>query len=369
MKNFITIACLFFVFSCDNRKQKVVSSSITIKGDLQNLPDGKLNLVDNEFKILFTTVSKNGKFSFSLNSKDFPEPVRVGLHHFDKDSVKRNFIYNNFDSKSDSKNMVIKSQFMLEDGIVFSGNVKEFMRFAPKIMEVYPDKNPTFGIQTKVLFKHFYAPNNISVFKELIKDYPFSYHLLYELNRKRNFIKDDQVNELLDDFDDEIKANITWKNLKKHIDNRKNKKLDFTITSINQNGKNDYILNKTSSLNMVILWASWCGPCRQEIPELKKLYQEFLKRKDFSMTSISMDEDSAKWKIALSQEKMLWKQLLISEDVRQFSKEYLDYDNAIPIIIFVDKNAKIIKKFTGYDEKGGNEIKLFVLKYLGGNFS
>ena len=189
------------------------------------------------------------------------------------------------------------------------------------------------------------------------------------MNRKRNFIKDDQVNELLDDFDDEIKANITWKNLKKHIDNRKNKKLDFTITSINQDGKNDYILNKTSSLNMVILWASWCGPCRQEIPELKKLYQEFLKRKDFSMTSISMDEDSAKWKIALSQEKMLWKQLLISEDVRQFSKEYLDYDNAIPIIIFVDKNAKIIKKFTGYDEKGGNEIKLFVLKYLGGNFS
>lgn len=56
---------------------------------------------------------------------------------------------------------------------------------------------------------------------------------------------------------------------------------------------------------LVDFWASWCGPCRKEIPNLKALY-ELYKGKGLQIVSVSIDKDEAAWKKALGEEKLPW---------------------------------------------------------------
>lgn len=58
---------------------------------------------------------------------------------------------------------------------------------------------------------------------------------------------------------------------------------------------------------MLEFWASWCAPCRGEIPHLVKVHSQY---KDFTMISVSVDEKEENWKKALSEEEgMTWTQL------------------------------------------------------------
>lgn len=56
---------------------------------------------------------------------------------------------------------------------------------------------------------------------------------------------------------------------------------------------------------LVDFWASWCGPCRKEIPNLKKLY-ELYKGKGLEIVSVSIDKNETAWKKALAEEKLSW---------------------------------------------------------------
>ena len=52
---------------------------------------------------------------------------------------------------------------------------------------------------------------------------------------------------------------------------------------------------------LIDFWASWCNPCRKEIPNLKKLYAQY-SEKGFEIVSISIDQKKADWEKALKEE-------------------------------------------------------------------
>jgi thiol-disulfide isomerase/thioredoxin len=56
---------------------------------------------------------------------------------------------------------------------------------------------------------------------------------------------------------------------------------------------------------LIDFWASWCGPCRRENPNVVKLYKKY-KSKGFEIFSVSLDEDPKAWKQAIAQDGLSW---------------------------------------------------------------
>ena len=109
---------------------------------------------------------------------------------------------------------------------------------------------------------------------------------------------------------------------------------------------------------VIDFWASWCGPCRQEIPNLKKYYEEF-KGKGVEFLSVSIDAKKEAWLKAMKEENMAWKQGWATDagkevmDLYQFS--------GIPFILIIDKDGKIYRK-----NVRGEEIHQGIVDVLAG---
>lgn len=86
------------------------------------------------------------------------------------------------------------------------------------------------------------------------------------------------------------------------------------------------------------VWATWCGPCRGELPHLKKLEEKY-HGKDIHFVSISTDKDKKAWENMVRKDQMKGIQLHQGGD-RSFSKAYII--NGIPRFILIDREGKII---------------------------
>lgn len=90
------------------------------------------------------------------------------------------------------------------------------------------------------------------------------------------------------------------------------------------------------------LWATWCGPCKAEIPYLKKMEEEF-RGKDIVFMSVSVDKikDTQKWKDFVKKEQLTGVQLIGDNAIDSGIAKNYDV-NAIPRFLLFDKQGKII---------------------------
>jgi len=99
---------------------------------------------------------------------------------------------------------------------------------------------------------------------------------------------------------------------------------------------------------LIDFWASWCAPCRKEIPNLKTAYANYAE-KGFEVLSISIDKDEKAWQKALAQENMQWPNL---HDDDKVSKAF--NVKTIPATYLVDSKGIIINdnlRGTALEEK------------------
>lgn len=90
---------------------------------------------------------------------------------------------------------------------------------------------------------------------------------------------------------------------------------------------------------MLEFWASWCGPCRGEIPHLAEVNRKY---KDFAIISISVDEKEKEWQKAMKEEKMIWTQARITDGIMgETVKKY--HITGVPTCIILDKEGRFYK--------------------------
>lgn len=141
------------------------------------------------------------------------------------------------------------------------------------------------------------------------------------------------------------------------------KVLDFTLTSVDDKA---ITLSECYAKSFVLLdfWASWCGPCIREIPELQKLHSQHKDR--LQIISISVDESNAQWQDAIAKyELSQWSQLIANNNEECYFVEQANTALAygveqIPCFILIDTNGTIIGRWSHLTADATKEIEKLI---------
>ncbi len=113
---------------------------------------------------------------------------------------------------------------------------------------------------------------------------------------------------------------------------------DFTVTD--PDGKPLALSSFKGKILLVDFWASWCGPCRKENPNVVRLYKEY-KDKGLEIFGVSLDEDKAKWLDAIAKDGLTWKH---GSELRGWNSTFcpLYGIQGIPFTVLLDREGNII---------------------------
>jgi cytochrome c biogenesis protein CcmG/thiol:disulfide interchange protein DsbE len=120
---------------------------------------------------------------------------------------------------------------------------------------------------------------------------------------------------------------------------------EFSLNHLEKNQK--YTIQELNKPVIINFWASWCGPCRQEAPELVRLYEEYKGEVEIYAINLTNSDDIPS----------------VKQFVKEFGFEFpvlLDEDGsvsnaynviAIPTTYYIDRNGVVVSKTIGFASK------------------
>ena len=116
---------------------------------------------------------------------------------------------------------------------------------------------------------------------------------------------------------------------------------DFALKS--STGQNLRLSEYRGDVVMINFWATWCGPCRQEMPLLDELYSRY-QRVGFSLLGVNIDDDSGK---ALNMASELGVSFPVLFDSRKEVSRLYEVE-AMPVTVIVDREGTVRHVHHGY---------------------
>nr|WP_294779391.1 TlpA disulfide reductase family protein [uncultured Flavobacterium sp.] len=195
------------------------------------------------------------------------------------------------------------------------------------------------------------------------KNHPNSFRALQliraQVNRFIGMNFYDTFVEVFENFSPEIKNSEKGLDMAEKLKYFKKSKVGSAAPNFSLKDSNGKIISlddfKEKQYVLIDFWASWCGPCREELPYIKELYKKY-HQQGFEIISVAKDDKLDLWQKAITKEKIeSWKHIFLTENNASISKDY--FVNGIPHKVLIDKKGTIIGKWKGSGENNKHDLQ------------
>lgn len=349
MRNVIAILVLALaVFSCQTAKDEY-----SIKGSIAGVETGKIylqKLVDGQPQSVDTTDVVDGKFSFK-GKMEMPDIRFLRLN--EQDYFAQFFLDNasitvkaNKDSLRNTKITGSPSQDVFQAYVAEMEKLnKDVMALQEKYQNAMTTGNTNEADKAKIDYQAMIDNNKVYT-KNFVKEHSNSVVAAYiTLVQLASQVEGAELDSITSKFAPEIGSSEYVVKLKEMIAEQKKTAVgveapDFTMND--PEGKPVQLSSLRGKVVMIDFWASWCAPCRQENPNVVKLYQQY-HDKGFEIIGVSLDRAKEEWVQAIKDDQLSW--IHVSDlQYWQNAAARLYGVNSIPQTYLLDKEGKIIAK-------------------------
>lgn len=333
------------------------NTKFTIKGTFENPgPEKKVYLygmANNNMKVLDSTVlSDKGAFKFTSVSAnaDFYR-VNIGMNEYmviakngDEIELTADLANKDHDYKINGAADADKLTEFNSLKFKYTANLEKIKNDFEQKVEAQPENRDALVQEITPVYMKAVTELNQAIIK-FAHDNANSLVGFYAINLVNPMGNEAAMVTYAEKVGDELKKNTAVKSFVDRINNLKAVLVgaqapDFSIMGVD--GKTINLADFKGKYVLIDFWASWCGPCRNENPNVVKAYHQY-KNRNFTILGISLDKDKAAWIKAIKDDGLTWSH---ASELADFEGKTvrLYQVNAIPSSFLLDPNGKIIAR-------------------------
>ena len=367
----LIVAAALTTFACNQLKD----NEFIINGEASGIENGKKVFIEVQtetgFTVKDTAVVTDGKFEL----KGITEEIDLGFIRIENEQINLPLILEegkieiNIVKDSLHKSTLggtpnnDKFQKFNTESRAISEKVAKFEKDNGPEMQKAQMSNDTVTIN-KLLKEYKKFQNEMNDYsKKFIKENPDAYLsvLLLENFLMRQYLTPEEIKSYFEGLDKDVKETKSGKKIKTALDSMSAiviGKPAPNFSAPSPEGKTISLKESLGKVTIIDFWASWCGPCRAENPNVVALYNEFHPQ-GLNIIGVSLDKDAAKWKEAIAKDGLIWphvSNLKFWED--PIAKQY--NVQSIPATFILDEKGNIVAK-----DLRGEELRAKVAALLG----
>ncbi|MFM9911075.1 MAG: redoxin domain-containing protein [Chitinophagaceae bacterium] len=342
--------------SNDKKESTAISkenNSFTLTGKIKGIDSGWVSLVYSKGDSSYVDSAKlnAGTFSFS-GSTEYPQMAMLSMKdEANYENISRFYLENSnitAEALKDSIGAAIyKGSATQEEFTKLSGTTKVFEDKMKVLGEVWQNAGTNKKLKDSLSKQaDGIQKEEQEVIKKFISDNPNSYVAASKIRDLYSYNpKVPEFEKAYNGLDQSIKNSPLGKKIGLMLEIAQKTdigkpSIDFTMNDLN--GKPVALSSLKGNYVLLDFWASWCGPCRAENPNVKKAYQKF-HAKGFEIIGVSMDDSKEDWIKAIKKDGLPWVHV---SDLKGWKCEAgkLYGIQGIPMNYLLDKEGKIVAK-------------------------